>query len=130
PFIGGSAGIQKKYVNPGCHWCLIDIRWFRQWKKDEGFEYWDLYYAGKLLADLETQTLKEYCINKVDSELIPIAAWNKLVNWYGCIEGQKPLERKVAESGEYFKYSRVSLIQAKRASRSLDKRISWIIRRD
>uniref|UniRef100_G1KHK7 Ubiquitin carboxyl-terminal hydrolase n=1 Tax=Anolis carolinensis TaxID=28377 RepID=G1KHK7_ANOCA len=49
-----------------------------------------------LALDSETQTLKEHLIDELDYVLVPTEAWNKLVNWYGCIEGQKPILRKVS----------------------------------
>nr|XP_016846287.1 PREDICTED: uncharacterized protein LOC107982337 [Anolis carolinensis] len=115
------APLLKMPLCPGDSWCLIDYKWFKKWQRYVGFESWDLYYAGKpdyypgpidntkLFADSETQTLKRYCIEGVDYEVIPIEAWNKLVNWYGCTEGQRPIERKVVEYGEYFKYCRVEV---------------------
>uniref|UniRef100_H9GUS8 ubiquitinyl hydrolase 1 n=1 Tax=Anolis carolinensis TaxID=28377 RepID=H9GUS8_ANOCA len=111
----------KMPLCPGDSWCLIDFQWFMKWKKYVGFECWDLYYAGKPnlhpgpidnsrhFADSETQTLKKYRINKVDYEFVPTAAWNKLVNWYGCIKGQRPTERKVVKYGEYLKYCKVEV---------------------
>ncbi|XP_062829571.1 uncharacterized protein LOC103283042 [Anolis carolinensis] len=115
------APLLKMPLCPGDSWCLIDYKWFKKWQRYVGFERWDLYYAGKpdyypgpidnakLFEDSETQTLKKYCMDKVDYEVIPIEAWNKLVNWYGCTEGQRPIERKVVEYGEYFKYCRVEV---------------------
>ncbi|XP_008121305.2 ubiquitin carboxyl-terminal hydrolase 4-like [Anolis carolinensis] len=115
------APLLKMSLCPGDSWCLIDYKWFKKWQRYVGFESWDLYYAGKpdyypgpidnakLFEDSETQTLKKYCMDKVDYEVIPIEAWNKLVNWYGCTEGQRPIERKVVEYGKYFKYCRVEV---------------------
>nr|XP_008121305.1 PREDICTED: uncharacterized protein LOC103281469 [Anolis carolinensis] len=115
------APLLKKPLCPGDSWCLIDYKWFKKWQRYVGFESWDLYYAGKpdyypgpidnakLFEDSETQTLKKYRMDKVDYEVIPVEAWNKLVNWYGCIERQRPIERKVVEYGEYFKYCRVEI---------------------
>nr|XP_016846303.1 PREDICTED: uncharacterized protein LOC107982342 [Anolis carolinensis] len=115
------APLLKMPLCPGDSWCLIDYKWFKKWQRYVGFESWDLYYAGKhdyypgpidnskLVADSETQALKRYSIEGVDYEVIPIEAWNKLVNWYGCIERQRPIERKVVEYGEYFKYCRVEI---------------------
>ncbi|XP_062827878.1 choline transporter-like protein 1 isoform X3 [Anolis carolinensis] len=111
----------KMPLCPGDSWCLIDYKWFKKWQRYVGFESWDLYYAGKhdyypgpidnskLVADSETQTLKRYSIEGVDYEVIPIEAWNKLVNWYGCIERQRPIERTVVEYGKYFKYCKVEV---------------------
>nr|XP_008106012.1 PREDICTED: uncharacterized protein LOC103278402 [Anolis carolinensis] len=115
------APLLKMSLCPGDSWCLIDYKWFKKWQRYVGFESWDLYYAGKpdhypgpidnmkLFEDSETQTLKKYRMDKVDYEVIPIEAWNKLVNWYGCTEGQRPIERKVVEYGKYFKYCRVEV---------------------
>uniref|UniRef100_A0A8D2LAP8 Ubiquitin carboxyl-terminal hydrolase n=1 Tax=Varanus komodoensis TaxID=61221 RepID=A0A8D2LAP8_VARKO len=95
-------------LRPGESWYLIDSRWFKQWKKYVAFDSWDLYNVGEpnlfpgpidnsgLFADSETQTLKEHLIDELDYVLVPTEAWNKLVNWYGCIEGQQPIVRKVS----------------------------------
>ncbi|XP_062830188.1 ubiquitin carboxyl-terminal hydrolase 4-like [Anolis carolinensis] len=101
------APLLKMPLCPGDSWCLIDYKWFKKWQRYVGFESWDLYYAGKpdyypgpidnakLFEDSETQILKKYRMDKVDYEVIPIEAWNKLVNWYGCIEGERPIERTI-----------------------------------
>ncbi len=47
------------------------------------------------IIDHESQTLKEHLIDELDYVLVPTEAWNKLVSWYGCLEGQKPIIRKV-----------------------------------
>lgn len=47
-------------------------------------------------SDPESQTLKEHLIDELDYVLVPTEAWNKLVNWYGCVEGQQPIVRKVS----------------------------------
>lgn len=48
--------------------------------------------------DPESQTLKEHLIDELDYVLVPAEAWNKLLNWYGCVEGQQPIVRKVSVS--------------------------------
>lgn len=53
------------------------------------------------LLDPETQSLKEHLIDELDYVLVPTEAWNKLVAWYGCIDGQQPIVRKVS-AGELF----------------------------
>lgn len=45
--------------------------------------------------DQETQALKEHLIDELDYVLVPTEAWNKLVSWYGCLEDQRPIARKV-----------------------------------
>lgn len=47
------------------------------------------------LKDQETQALKEHLIDELDYVLVPTEAWNKLVSWYSCLEGQRPIVRKV-----------------------------------
>lgn len=36
-----------------------------------------------------------------DFTLVPAAAWNKLLLWYGMMDGQPALERKVEPSRRY-----------------------------
>ncbi|XP_044307497.1 ubiquitin carboxyl-terminal hydrolase 4 [Varanus komodoensis] len=108
-------------LRPGESWYLIDSRWFKQWKKYVAFDSWDLYNVGEpnlfpgpidnsgLFADSETQTLKEHLIDELDYVLVPTEAWNKLVNWYGCIEGQQPIVRKVVEYGLFVKHCKVEV---------------------
>uniref|UniRef100_A0A452ITD6 Ubiquitin carboxyl-terminal hydrolase 4 n=1 Tax=Gopherus agassizii TaxID=38772 RepID=A0A452ITD6_9SAUR len=108
-------------LRPGESWYLIDSRWFKQWKKYVGFDSWDMYNVGEpnlfpgpidnsgLFADPEIQTLKEHLIDELDYVLVPTEAWNKLVNWYGCIEGQQPIVRKVVEYGLFVKHCKVEV---------------------
>uniref|UniRef100_A0A6Q2YBI1 Ubiquitin carboxyl-terminal hydrolase n=1 Tax=Esox lucius TaxID=8010 RepID=A0A6Q2YBI1_ESOLU len=100
---------------------LIDSRWFKQWKKYVGFDSWDMYNVGEhslypgpvdnsgLLSDPETQTLKEHLIDELDYVLVPTEVWNKLVSWYGCLEGQQPIVRKVVEHGMFVKHCKVEV---------------------
>uniref|UniRef100_A0A673AK29 Ubiquitin carboxyl-terminal hydrolase n=1 Tax=Sphaeramia orbicularis TaxID=375764 RepID=A0A673AK29_9TELE len=100
---------------------LIDSRWFKQWKKYVGFDSWDMYNVGEhslypgpidnsgLFSDQETQTLKEHLIDELDYVLVPTEAWNKLVSWYGCLEGQRPIVRKVVEHGMFVKHCKVEV---------------------
>ncbi|XP_069873864.1 ubiquitin carboxyl-terminal hydrolase 4 isoform X2 [Dipodomys merriami] len=105
----------------GAQWYLIDSRWFKQWKKYVGFDSWDMYNVGEhnlfpgpidnsgLFSDPESQTLKEHLIDELDYVLVPTEAWNKLLNWYGCIEGQQPIVRKVVEHGLFVKHCKVEV---------------------
>lgn len=34
------------------------------------------------------KTLKEHLIDELDYVLLPTEGWNKLVSWYGTVEGQ------------------------------------------
>uniref|UniRef100_A0A8B9GAI6 Ubiquitin carboxyl-terminal hydrolase n=1 Tax=Amazona collaria TaxID=241587 RepID=A0A8B9GAI6_9PSIT len=106
---------------PGESWYLVDSRWFKQWKKYVGFDSWDMFGAGDLslfpgpvdnsglFGDPETQSLKEHLIDELDYVLVPAEAWNKLVMWYGCMDGQQPIVRKVVEYGLFVKHYKVEV---------------------
>uniref|UniRef100_A0A673AJW5 Ubiquitin carboxyl-terminal hydrolase n=1 Tax=Sphaeramia orbicularis TaxID=375764 RepID=A0A673AJW5_9TELE len=118
PEMGPLTGILRDVINP---LYLIDSRWFKQWKKYVGFDSWDMYNVGEhslypgpidnsgLFSDQETQTLKEHLIDELDYVLVPTEAWNKLVSWYGCLEGQRPIVRKVVEHGMFVKHCKVEV---------------------
>ncbi|XP_076125184.1 ubiquitin carboxyl-terminal hydrolase 4 [Alosa pseudoharengus] len=111
----------KTTLRKGDEWYLIDSRWFKQWKKYVGFDSWDMYNVGEhslypgpidnsgLFSDYDTQTLKEHLIDELDYVLMPTEAWTKLVSWYGCLEGQKPIVRKVVEHGMFVKHCKVEV---------------------
>ncbi|XP_078270332.1 ubiquitin carboxyl-terminal hydrolase 4 isoform X1 [Rhinoraja longicauda] len=105
----------------GDAWYLIDSRWFKQWKKYVGFDNWDMYNVGErgmfpgpidnsgLFEEVDSQVLKEHLIDELDYVLVPTEAWNKLVSWYACIEGQEPIVRKVVEHGMFVKHCKVEV---------------------
>ncbi|XP_040437629.1 ubiquitin carboxyl-terminal hydrolase 4-like isoform X2 [Falco naumanni] len=108
-------------LRPGESWYLVDSRWFKQWKKYVGFDRWDMFgvddprfFPGPidnsgLFSDPETQSLKELLVDELDYVLVPTEAWNKLVAWYGCIDGQQPIVRKVVEYGVFVKHCEVEV---------------------
>lgn len=49
-----------------------------------------------LFSDLDSYHLKERLVENEDFMLVPAEAWHKLLTWYGMVDGQPPLERKVA----------------------------------
>ncbi|XP_036723999.1 ubiquitin carboxyl-terminal hydrolase 4 isoform X3 [Balaenoptera musculus] len=113
--------LMRTTLQRGAQWYLIDSRWFKQWKKYVGFDSWDMYSVGEhnlfpgpidnsgLFSDPESQTLKEHLIDELDYVLVPAEAWNKLLNWYGCVEGQRPIVRKVVEHGLFVKHCKVEV---------------------
>ncbi|KAM4864113.1 ubiquitin carboxyl-terminal hydrolase 4 isoform X2 [Urocitellus parryii] len=113
--------LMRTTLQRGAQWYLIDSRWFKQWKKYVGFDSWDMYNVGEhnlfpgpidnsgLFSDPENQTLKEHLIDELDYVLVPTEAWNKLLNWYGCVEGQQPIVRKVVEHGLFVKHCKVEV---------------------
>uniref|UniRef100_A0A8C8FUR9 Ubiquitin carboxyl-terminal hydrolase n=1 Tax=Oncorhynchus tshawytscha TaxID=74940 RepID=A0A8C8FUR9_ONCTS len=116
-----SSLLAKGLNNYGNTVFLIDSRWFKQWKKYVGFDSWDMYNVGEhslypgpvdnsgLFSDHETQILKEHLIDELDYVLVPTEAWNKFVSWYGCLEGQRPIVRKVVEHGMFVKHCKVEV---------------------
>uniref|UniRef100_A0A3B4CES2 Ubiquitin carboxyl-terminal hydrolase n=1 Tax=Pygocentrus nattereri TaxID=42514 RepID=A0A3B4CES2_PYGNA len=125
PFIKFLTRITEKVIVWFCCFLLIqfliDSRWFKQWKKYVGFDSWDMYNVGErnlypgpidnsgLFSDQETQALKEHLIDELDYVLVPTEAWLKLVSWYGCLEGQRPIVRKVVEHGMFVKHCKVEV---------------------
>ncbi|KAL2803832.1 ubiquitin carboxyl-terminal hydrolase 4 isoform a, partial [Daubentonia madagascariensis] len=113
--------LMRTTLQRGAQWYLIDSRWFKQWKKYVGFDSWDMYNVGEhhlfpgpidnsgLFSDPDSQTLKEHLIDELDYVLVPTEAWNKLLNWYGCVEGQQPIVRKVVEHGMFVKHCKVEV---------------------
>ncbi|CAG5981457.1 unnamed protein product [Menidia menidia] len=111
----------KTTLRKGDEWYLIDSRWFKQWKKYVGFDSWDMYNVGErslypgpidnsgLFSDQETQALKDHLIDELDYVLVPTEAWNKLVSWYSCLDGQRPIVRKVVEHGMFVKHCKVEV---------------------
>lgn len=111
----------KTPLRKGEEWYLVDSRWFKQWKKYVGYDSWDMYNVGEnsqypgpvdnsgLFSDAETQVLKEHLIDELDYMLLPMEAWNKLLNWYGSVQGQQPIVRKVVEHGMFVKHCKVEV---------------------
>ncbi|XP_072026570.1 ubiquitin carboxyl-terminal hydrolase 4-like [Amphiura filiformis] len=105
----------------GDTWFLIDSKWFKQWKKYVGFDSWDAYNMGNssfnpgpidnsgLIKDGTENHLKEHLIDDLDYILVPQEAWDKLVEWYGSIESQEPIDRKVVEYGMFVKHCKVEV---------------------
>lgn len=52
-----------------------------------------------LVSDLDSYHLKERLVENEDFVLVPAEAWHKLLAWYGIVDGQPPLERKVPAAG-------------------------------
>ncbi|XP_065605504.1 ubiquitin carboxyl-terminal hydrolase 4 [Cyrtonyx montezumae] len=124
-----SPAVQRAELRPlmaapmrlGESWYLLASRWFSLWKRYVGYDRWDVSGVGDpnlfpgpmdnacLLGDGEAPSLKEHLIAQLDYVLVPSSAWQKLVSWYGCIEGQQPIVRKVMEFGLYAKHYEVEV---------------------
>ncbi|XP_067683901.1 ubiquitin carboxyl-terminal hydrolase 15-like isoform X1 [Haliotis asinina] len=113
------SNLLKLSLKKGETWYLVDIKWFKQWKKFVGYDSWDSCSVGDestnpgpidnsaLLKD--NGQLKEHLVDDLDYTLFPAEAWNKLLSWYGMIEGQDPISRCVIEDGMYLKQLKVEV---------------------
>ncbi|KAI1905461.1 hypothetical protein AGOR_G00016430 [Albula goreensis] len=115
------AALLKTPLRKGDTWYLVDSCWFKQWKKYVGFDSWDKYQIGDqnvypgpvdnsgLFKDGDVLALKEHLIDELDYILVPTEGWNKLVNWYGLMDSQEPIARKVIEQGMFVKHCKVEV---------------------
>ncbi|CAC5359253.1 Ubiquitin carboxyl-terminal hydrolase 4,Ubiquitin carboxyl-terminal hydrolase 15 [Mytilus coruscus] len=99
---------------------VLDTKWFKRWKKYVGYESCDAFNVGQqeshpgpidnlpLLEDC-TGKLKEYLIDELDYQLVPLNAWNKLVSYYGLVDNQMPIERFVVEQGMFVKHCEIEV---------------------
>ncbi|KAK3768270.1 hypothetical protein RRG08_031063 [Elysia crispata] len=101
-------------------WYLVDVRWFKQWKKYVGYDQWDTHSMGdqsvhpgpidnSSLFMQDTKTLKEDLVDELDYILLPKEGFEKLASWYGTIPTQEPITRKVIEQGVYVKHCKVEV---------------------
>ncbi|GAB1602017.1 ubiquitin carboxyl-terminal hydrolase 15-like [Argonauta hians] len=114
------SNLLKTVLKKGDTWYLVDTKWLKQWKKYVGFDSWDSFSVGdqsanpgpidnKTLFKEDMCTLKEHLIDELDYVLIPTEGWNKLVSWYGTVDGQEPIARKVIEQGMFVKHCKVEV---------------------
>jgi hypothetical protein len=61
------------------------------------------------LIDDSAVDLKVGMIDQLDYHLLPSEAWEKLSKWYGVLDRQKALERKVISQGHYVKHLKVEV---------------------
>ncbi|XP_035283172.1 ubiquitin carboxyl-terminal hydrolase 15-like isoform X2 [Anguilla anguilla] len=118
---GEIAALLKTQLRKEDTWYLVDSRWFKQWKKYVGFDSWDKYQMGEqnvypgpvdnsgLLKEDDVLALKEHLIDELDYILLPAEGWNKLISWYGLIDNQEPIARKVIEQGMFVKHCKVEV---------------------
>ncbi|XP_033114245.1 tripartite motif-containing protein 45-like isoform X2 [Anneissia japonica] len=108
----------KTSLRSGDTWYLVYSKWFKQWKKYVGYDSWDMYNVGMETAfpgPVDNSplicygTLQGKLIDDLDYVLLPTKAWEKLVFWYGIMEGQKPIARKVVEYGTFVKHCKVEV---------------------
>ncbi|XP_059151065.1 ubiquitin carboxyl-terminal hydrolase 15-like [Physella acuta] len=107
-------------LKKGESWYLIDVRWFKQWKKYVGYDQWDSYNVGdqsvhpgpidnSSLFKPDTNVLREHLVDDLDYILLSADAYKKLSSWYGVAPGQQPIVRKVIEQGMFVKHCKVEV---------------------
>ncbi|XP_068600050.1 ubiquitin carboxyl-terminal hydrolase 11 [Brachionichthys hirsutus] len=90
-------------LRAGDSWYVVERRWFQQWKEFvENGDQNSSSFPGQinnteLFEDLDSYHLKERLVENEDFMLVPADAWRKLLDWYGMVDGQPPLERKVVD---------------------------------
>uniref|UniRef100_A0AAQ5Y366 Ubiquitin carboxyl-terminal hydrolase n=1 Tax=Amphiprion ocellaris TaxID=80972 RepID=A0AAQ5Y366_AMPOC len=90
-------------LRAGDSWYVVDRRWFEQWKEFvETGDQNSSSFPGQidnteLFEDLDSYHLKERLVENEDFVLVPAEAWHKLLAWYGMVDDQPPLERKVVD---------------------------------
>lgn len=105
-------------------WCLIDTRWFKQWKKYIHYDSWDnsqsvpgelSQFPGPIdnsplfTTDGPPWDLKERLVDELDYVLIPREGWDYLVLWHGVKGDQPDIARKVVENGMFVKHCKVEV---------------------
>uniref|UniRef100_A0A8D3DH48 Ubiquitin carboxyl-terminal hydrolase n=1 Tax=Scophthalmus maximus TaxID=52904 RepID=A0A8D3DH48_SCOMX len=86
----------------GDSWYVVEHHWFEQWKEFvETGDQNSSSFPGQidnteLFEDLDSYHLKERLVENEDFVLVPAEAWHRLLTWYGMVDGQPPLERKVS----------------------------------
>uniref|UniRef100_A0A674EVY5 Ubiquitin carboxyl-terminal hydrolase n=1 Tax=Salmo trutta TaxID=8032 RepID=A0A674EVY5_SALTR len=95
--------LQKHELRAGDTWYLVERRWYEQWKEYvETGDQNSSSFPGQidnteLFEELDSYHLKERLVENEDFVLIPAEAWHKLLAWYGMVEVQPALERKVVD---------------------------------
>ncbi|XP_028265179.1 ubiquitin carboxyl-terminal hydrolase 11-like [Parambassis ranga] len=90
-------------LRAGDSWYVVDRRWFEQWKEfvetgdQNSSSFPGQINNSELFEDLDSYHLKERLVENEDFVLVPAVAWHKLLAWYGMVDNQPPLERKVVD---------------------------------
>merc|ERR1740124_1507279 len=107
----------KATLNAGDTWYLVDIHWYKQWKKFIEFSCSDrgatTEHPGPIdnspLYLMGCSKLKEHLLDGSDYKLINEVGWKSAVAWYGVVGDQPPIKRTVVEQGIYNKQLKVEV---------------------
>ncbi|KAF7695684.1 ubiquitin carboxyl-terminal hydrolase 11 [Silurus meridionalis] len=95
--------IRDQELRLGDCWYLVGRRWYGLWSEyvKSGDQNSPSFPGGidntELFDDLDSYRLKERLAEGEDFILVPAEAWRKLLSWYGKVEDQPALERKVID---------------------------------
>uniref|UniRef100_A0A8C7I8J9 Ubiquitin carboxyl-terminal hydrolase n=1 Tax=Oncorhynchus kisutch TaxID=8019 RepID=A0A8C7I8J9_ONCKI len=82
---------------------LVERRWYEQWKEyvvtgdQNSSSFPGQIDNTELFEELDSYHLKERLVENEDFVLIPAEAWCNLLAWYGMVDDQPALERKVVD---------------------------------
>lgn len=95
--------LQECELRAGDSWYVMERRWFEQWKEfvesgnQDSSSFPGQIDNTELFEDRDSYHLKERLVENEDFVLVPAEAWHKLLAWYGMVDEQPPLERKVVD---------------------------------
>ncbi|KAL6119028.1 usp11 [Pungitius sinensis] len=90
-------------LRAGDSWYVMERRWYEQWKEfvetgdQNSSSFPGQINNAELFEDLDSFHLKERLVENEDFMLVPADAWHRLLGWYGAVDGQPALERKVVD---------------------------------
>ena len=105
-------------------WYLINITWYKQWKRYVGYDNWDMSNAGEEVINpgpidntslLDQGKLRRDLVDEIDYKLVPEEAWRKLLSWYGIVSGRDSMgiRRQVVMYGKFVKHCNVEVYPLK-----------------
>ncbi|XP_038864591.1 ubiquitin carboxyl-terminal hydrolase 11-like [Salvelinus namaycush] len=95
--------LQEHELRAGDTWYLLERRWYEQWKEyvvtgdQNSSSFPGQIDNTELFEELDSYHLKERLVENEDFVLIPAEAWRNLLAWYGMVDDQPALERKVVD---------------------------------
>jgi len=108
----------KAVLSIGDLWYLLDIHWYKQWKKYIEFacssgKANESEHPGPIdntpLFQIGGTKLREHLLDGSDYKLINEVGWKSAIAWYGVIADQSPVKRTVVEQGIYNKQTKVEV---------------------
>ncbi|KAI4873399.1 hypothetical protein NFI96_012314 [Prochilodus magdalenae] len=95
--------LREQELRVGESWYLVGRRWLDSWNEyvktgDQNSPSFPGQIDNtELFENLDSYRLKERLVEHEDFILVPAEAWHKLLSWYGMLDGQPALERKVID---------------------------------